>query len=200
MSGIRAKRKAATRATILRCASTNFCRLGFEATGMDEIADEANVAVGTLYNYFGSKKGLLVSMVARQANKAVKQGETVVAATYADPARSVTDLLEATVDRFFVHYDRELMQEVIAGAFARPMDRAPRPCGRPWSSSSSPWRICGQAESGRNAGLRLLKIAYAFFNKTFEGVDMKSLDDKMLAFIYGHGRGWVFTQIGRAHV
>lgn len=30
---------------------------------MDEIADEAEVAVGTLYNYFGFKRGLLMSTV-----------------------------------------------------------------------------------------------------------------------------------------
>src|SRR3546814_15632506 len=51
------------RAAILTAAVDVFLRGGYEAAGMDAIATEAGVAKQTLYNHFGSKDGLLRSIV-----------------------------------------------------------------------------------------------------------------------------------------
>lgn len=52
-----------TRATILDAARRLFARQGFAATAVRPIADEAGVAVQTLYSTFGSKQGLLLALV-----------------------------------------------------------------------------------------------------------------------------------------
>ncbi len=44
-----------TRATILEAAHTLFLKNGFHGTSMREIAEEAGLALGGLYNYFDSK-------------------------------------------------------------------------------------------------------------------------------------------------
>ena len=44
---------------IIAAADKLFNRFGIQKTGMDEIARLSRVARGTLYNYFGSKEGLL---------------------------------------------------------------------------------------------------------------------------------------------
>jgi len=49
---------ATKRAAILTAARTTFCRDGYEAAKMSDIAAEAGVASGTLYLYFKSKEAL----------------------------------------------------------------------------------------------------------------------------------------------
>ena len=47
------------RATILSCALQLFAARGYDAVGVQEIADAAGITKPTLYHYFGSKRGLL---------------------------------------------------------------------------------------------------------------------------------------------
>lgn len=47
------------REKILECAEELFYSKGYDATGVQEIADDAGISKPTLYHYFGSKQGLL---------------------------------------------------------------------------------------------------------------------------------------------
>jgi len=49
--------------TILAAAGTLFAREGYHRTGMERIADEAEVSVGTVYFYFKNKEDLLVKLL-----------------------------------------------------------------------------------------------------------------------------------------
>ncbi len=55
----RARKALAVRQGILRAAARVFRRRGFAATGMREVAAEADLSPGNLYNYFASKQELL---------------------------------------------------------------------------------------------------------------------------------------------
>ena len=48
---------------ILNCAGRLFSQKGFENTSMDEIANLAEIATGTIYSYFKSKEELLYSLL-----------------------------------------------------------------------------------------------------------------------------------------
>lgn len=49
--------------TILEVAGRLFAREGYHRTGMERIADEAEVSVGTVYFYFKNKEDLLVKLL-----------------------------------------------------------------------------------------------------------------------------------------
>lgn len=51
---------------VLDIAEKLFNRFGIRRTGVDEIARMANVAKGTIYNYFGSKDGLFKELAQRK--------------------------------------------------------------------------------------------------------------------------------------
>jgi len=60
----RAERKVRSRRQILDAARDVFFRDGFMAANLDEVAEKARVAKGTLYRYFESKADLYVAVLA----------------------------------------------------------------------------------------------------------------------------------------
>lgn len=62
-SSLRERHAAVTRSAILDAARRLFAEQGFAATAVRPIAEEAGVAVQTLYSTFGSKQGLLLALV-----------------------------------------------------------------------------------------------------------------------------------------
>jgi AcrR family transcriptional regulator len=62
-SSLRARHAALTRSAILDAARRLFAEQGYAATAVRPIAEEAGVAVQTLYSTFGSKQGLLLALV-----------------------------------------------------------------------------------------------------------------------------------------
>lgn len=59
----RRRRIEARRAQILEAAAAIFSEKGYERATTREIADAADVSEGTLYNYFGSKRDLLLGRI-----------------------------------------------------------------------------------------------------------------------------------------
>ena len=61
----RREQAAATRAAILDAALKLFEQQGYAATSVGAIAEEAGVALKTVYAVFGTKRGLLVALRSR---------------------------------------------------------------------------------------------------------------------------------------
>lgn len=59
------RRKASTAASILDAAEGLFRKGGFQATTIDEIAEKADVSVGSVYVHFQTKVGLYLALVER---------------------------------------------------------------------------------------------------------------------------------------
>ena len=59
------RRKARTTTAIMDAAERHFLERGFQNAKVDEIAEEADVAVGSVYNHFGSKEGLYRAALGR---------------------------------------------------------------------------------------------------------------------------------------
>jgi TetR/AcrR family transcriptional regulator of autoinduction and epiphytic fitness len=61
--GRRARKALETRRRVLDAAETLFMRDGYAATAMTAIADQADVAVQTLYVVFGTKRAILTELI-----------------------------------------------------------------------------------------------------------------------------------------
>lgn len=59
------RRKARTVQAILRSAERNFLERGFHNTTVEQIANDADVSVGSLYVHFESKEGLYLALLER---------------------------------------------------------------------------------------------------------------------------------------
>lgn len=119
MNGLRARKKARTQDAIIQSATALFNQKGFHDTTVEEIAELAEVGVGTVYNYFGSKRGLLIALGARATEELLESGAGVVESPGDDPEESVAELLGTYLD-FAVRFDRQLVRELMASAFMDP--------------------------------------------------------------------------------
>jgi AcrR family transcriptional regulator len=120
MSGIRQKRRAKTQSAILRATAALITKKGFAQTSVEDIARRAEVGVGTVYNYFGSKNSLLLALMQRDTEDLLKEGEAVLAQPGEKPESVLTDLFWIYARGFLSKYERKMLREVFAVAFYQP--------------------------------------------------------------------------------
>ncbi|HZZ84306.1 MAG TPA: TetR/AcrR family transcriptional regulator [Anaeromyxobacteraceae bacterium] len=78
---MRERVRQATRATILQAAERVFSDRGIGAARMEEIAEQAGVAVGTIYNYFDDRHALLQAVLdasAAELEQRLSEAESTV--------------------------------------------------------------------------------------------------------------------------
>lgn len=69
----RREEPAVRRAQVLDAARTCFADAGFQATSVDDIANEAGVSVGLLYRIFGSKAAIVEAIILEQVEAQIAQ-------------------------------------------------------------------------------------------------------------------------------
>lgn len=104
---------------IVAAARRLFDRKGYANTAMEEIAERAGVAVGTLYNYFPSKDELLLTILRRETDALIAAGERVSQ----NPPKELADAVSAIASLFvdsITSDERGLWREVLAAAMSSP--------------------------------------------------------------------------------
>jgi AcrR family transcriptional regulator len=120
MVGLRERQKAGRRRDILAAAAKLFRRDGFADTAIETIAAEADVATGTVYNYFESKGDLLIALVALDGEEVRAAGRKIIANPPKDPVQAVTRLLTFYIDHSLIHLSKELWRNAMANALSQP--------------------------------------------------------------------------------
>jgi len=118
MTGLRERQKVKRRRDILDAAAGLFKRDGFSSASIEEIAGNAGLSAGTVYNYFPSKGDLLLALVALDGQEVRAAGAAIVEAPPADPVKAACRLLEVYVDHALVHLDKRLWRQMMANALA----------------------------------------------------------------------------------
>jgi len=123
MAGLRERQKAGRRRDILAAAAKLFRRDGFADTSIEAIAAEAEVAAGTVYNYFESKGDLLIALVALDGEEVRAAGRSIIAHPPKDAVQAITRLLTFYVDHSLIHLSKELWRNAMANALSQPTSR-----------------------------------------------------------------------------
>ncbi|MET3615815.1 AcrR family transcriptional regulator [Rhizobium aquaticum] len=71
--GLRSRKKAKRRDEIIAAAQRLFESHGLDATTMADIAAAAGISAPTVFNYFGSKDGVLIALISEGTNEAREQ-------------------------------------------------------------------------------------------------------------------------------
>ena len=92
----REEKKAEVRRRILEAAKDVFFRQGFTKANLDEVAELAGVAKGTLYRYYGNKAQIYVAVLSHRGRSFEEKLRKTV-----DPDASPLDAL-CQVSRFYL--------------------------------------------------------------------------------------------------
>lgn len=111
---LREKQKAHRSREIVNAAATLFGKKGYSNTSIEDIASHAFVAPGTVYNYFGTKNGILQRIVELHiADRRVERARFI-----SNPPEDLDDAIVAYVDllldKAFVLVNREIWRQILA--------------------------------------------------------------------------------------
>jgi len=129
MSGLRAKHKADRDRRILEAAAELFRTAGYDGAKIEAIAAEAEVSIGTIYNYYHNKGDLLVAIVSMEVNEVLNAGRGVVV----EPPRNVGDALDTLIGIYIEHSLHYLSKEMWRQAMAISTQQPDSPFGRTYT-------------------------------------------------------------------
>lgn len=118
MEGLREKKAKRTKARILEVTADLVAERGFAATSLEAIASGAEVAVGTVYNYFGSKGNLLVELMNHEITPLLEKADEMVRSPGEDPVRAITRMTLLWT-KMFEKFDKERWREMFTIAFGK---------------------------------------------------------------------------------
>ncbi len=112
--GLREKQKSSRRKRIASAAKKIFRETGFDKARMEAIAEEADVSVATVYNYFSTKSDLLLELFL-EADLAISSDiERLTATPPDDPVEGITRIFCTVTHRSWDQLGRENWQHVVA--------------------------------------------------------------------------------------
>src|ERR1700693_4469261 len=110
---------------ILSAARRLFDRNGYAKASMEDVAERAGLAVGTLYNYFHSKDDLLLAIMRREADRLLRISERILANPPKNPILAIAAMADLFVERISAE-ERMLWRELFAAAISSPRDLGAR--------------------------------------------------------------------------
>lgn len=114
MVGLREHQKAGRRRRILEAARHHFLASGYEAATIESIAETAEVSAVTVYNYYGTKRGLLLALVAQSDEILITKINQMLGDVPDDPIEAITRFAETIRDHVLGYLDRPMWRYVIA--------------------------------------------------------------------------------------
>ncbi|SFA75699.1 transcriptional regulator, TetR family [Poseidonocella pacifica] len=133
MAGLREKQKAARETRILRAASSQFRREGYRKVRIEDLAEAAEVSVGTVYNYYRTKGDILIATVAMEVEEVLAAGEGIVA----EPPDGAEAALLALIFQYYDHSLEYLSKEMWRMAMALSIEAPGTPNGVRYSALDS---------------------------------------------------------------
>lgn len=118
-NGVLPEKKRKREARIVQAATDLFARHGYAETSIEAIAGRADVAVGTVYNYFQNKPALLMRVLTSGRSKSLEASAAVANAPPDDPVEAMYQLVAAQMQGANRH-DKKLWRVIHATAALEP--------------------------------------------------------------------------------
>jgi AcrR family transcriptional regulator len=124
--GLRQRQKKLRASQMLDAASALFAGQGYDATGIEEIAQRADVAPATVYNYFDTKPNLLMALALRHVEVAMPERRAFLRSLPEDPFDGIRAFERLLAEQALRHLSKECWCVILSAAFVDPGGRASR--------------------------------------------------------------------------
>jgi len=115
------RRRALNRAKIMDIGEAMFARSPFDSVHISDIAEAADVSIGTVYTHFGNKDGLFLAVADRAMSYVTEYvGDR---STGRNPAEFIENIAEAYLDAML---ERSFLVRLLVSDFALPANAAVR--------------------------------------------------------------------------
>lgn len=138
MTGLRERQKADREKRILQAAVTRFRAEGYRPVRIEDLAQTAEVSVGTVYNYYQTKGDILIAVVAMEVEEVLDAGAAIVA----DPPAGAEDAILRLIFQYYDHSLEYLSKEMWRSAMALSIEAPGTPNGRHYTDLDH--RLAGQ--------------------------------------------------------
>lgn len=116
MTGLREKQRKSRQSSILEAARQLFRAGGYQAVTIEAIARDAELSPMTVFNYFGSKGGLLLALVNQSDLLLVEKIESYIRRDHVNALESIRGFSFVIIDHAFSYLDRKTWRHVQATA------------------------------------------------------------------------------------
>lgn len=113
-----------------------FNRHGYNATGIQQITDQAGVPKGSFYNHFGSKEAFAAQIIRHYADWVDQAWDQCLS----DAPTDALGAIRHTFGRFVEHHARTECQGCLVGNFAAEVAESSAPCRQVLQTSLDAWR------------------------------------------------------------
>jgi AcrR family transcriptional regulator len=114
--GLRERKRLARRLEIMQAAAAVFKRNGFDGARIEEIAAQAEVAPGTVYNHFPTKDALLLALATQHRSRTPELVVALVQDPPADPVKAFTAFYSIMTRESMRYLDKVLWRHVHAAS------------------------------------------------------------------------------------
>lgn len=119
MPGLRERQKEKRETSILTAASELFNSKGYNNTSIEEIAERAEVGVGTIYNYFHTKADLILALARQVTDELLEEGQVIIDNPPHEAQEAVTTLLSIYAEGMMSKwYNKDLIRELFEVALS----------------------------------------------------------------------------------
>lgn len=98
-----------------------FRRSGYRHVRIEDIAEIAEVSVGTVYNYYATKGDTLIAIVAMEVEEVLAAGETLLATAPADMRTALQTLIDHYYDHSLNYLSKEMWRAAMALSIEAPL-------------------------------------------------------------------------------
>jgi AcrR family transcriptional regulator len=120
MAGLRERQKADRERRILEAATSRFRDVGYDAARIEDIAERAELSVGTLYNYYQNKGDILLAAVGMEVEEVLASGDAILTDPPADVAEALKRLINQYYDHSLVYLSKEMWRTAMAISIQQP--------------------------------------------------------------------------------